>query len=93
MNMYRLTTVIIFIVLLFCSYVVETSKILTIFPSAGYSQYFVGEPLLMHLAKRGHEVTLISFHTPKKSVENINVIKVDSLANLKGKKPVVILHI
>lgn len=63
--------------LFLCGCVVESAKILAIFPSLGYSQYFVGEPLLVHLAERGHEITLISFYKPKPPVKNIKPIEVD----------------
>lgn len=51
-----------------------SAKILAIFPSYGYSQFFVAQPLLKHLAKRGHEITLISAHKPKETYKNIEVI-------------------
>lgn len=67
-------------VVFWCCFVVESAKILAIFPSPGYSQYFVGEPLLIHLAEeRGHEITLISFYKPKKSIKNIHPIEVEGL--------------
>lgn len=52
----------------------HSAKILAIFASYGYSQFFVGQPLLEHLAHRGHEITLVSAHRPKKQVENVEVI-------------------
>lgn len=68
------------LLLLLCGCVVDSAKILAIFPSPGYSQYFVGEPLLVHLAEDvGHEVTLISFHKPKRPVKNLTPILVPDL--------------
>lgn len=64
---------------LWCAVLVKPAKILAIFPSPGYSQYFVGEPLLIDLAQRGHEITLVSFHKPKKPVRNIKTIQVAGL--------------
>lgn len=52
----------------------NSAKILAVFPSYGYSQFFVGQPLLKHLAKRDHEITLISAHKPKQLTKNIEVI-------------------
>lgn len=69
---------------------VEGAKILAIFPSPGYSQYFVGEPLLIQLAERGHQITLISFYKPKRPVNNINSIEVGELQSVGGKKILVI---
>lgn len=82
--MYRFIGV---LLVLLCGFVVDSAKILAVFPGLGYSQYFVGEPLLVHLAEKGHEITLISFHTPKTSIENINSIQVAGLkSSLKGSK-------
>lgn len=46
--------------------VVESAKILCVFPSPGRSHVLVGQALLKGLAKRGHEVTMVSpFKLPK----------------------------
>lgn len=74
-----MTCTILVIYLFCCSIAVKSAKILAIFPSPGYSQYLVGEPLLLHLAERGHEITLISFHKPKHPVNNIKLINVTGL--------------
>lgn len=66
-------------VLYACSFLVDGANILAIFPSPGYSQYFVAEPLLLHLAQRGHNITLVSFYKPKKPVQNIVPIEVEGL--------------
>lgn len=80
--------IILVIYLFCCSTVVKSAKILAIFPSPGYSQYFVGEPLLIQLARRGHEITLVSFHKPKQPINNIIPIEVRGLkAFNEGKHP------
>lgn len=41
------------------------AKILSVFPSCGYSQFILGERLIRELTARGHEVTVISLFEPK----------------------------
>lgn len=73
--------------------VVKSAKILAIFPSPGYSQYFVAEPLLTHLAQRGHEITLMSFFKPKQPVNNITPIEISGLQTIDSKLPILLLTI
>lgn len=59
----------------------DSAKILAIFPSYGYSQFFVGQLLLKNLAKNGHEITLLSAHKMKQTVENIESITAPGIIN------------
>lgn len=79
-NMYRFW---VFALLCTVGFVVEGAKILAIFPGPGYSQYFVGEPLILHLAKQGHQVTLVSFYKPKEAVKNVIPIQVERSKELQ----------
>lgn len=60
----------------------HSAKILAVFASLGYSQFFVGLPLLKQLAKRGHEITLLSPHKPKQSIENIEHIHASGILQM-----------
>lgn len=61
--------------LLYSLFVVgESTKILGVFPSPGYSQFILAERLMTELAKRGHEVTVIAPYEPKTSVKNYRTI-------------------
>ncbi|CAG9863738.1 unnamed protein product [Phyllotreta striolata] len=57
--------------------VVNGSKILALFPSPGYSQYILAEKLMGSLAKRGHQVTVISEYEPSEKIDNFVTIKLD----------------
>lgn len=59
-----------------------SAKILAVFPSFGYSQFFVGQPLLKHLASRGHEITLLSAHKPRETIKNIEVIQAPGILQM-----------
>lgn len=54
----------------------NSAKILGIFPSPGYSQYILAEPLLVALAKKGHNVTVISYFKTD-GVQNLRSIAID----------------
>ncbi|KAJ8918833.1 hypothetical protein NQ315_011119 [Exocentrus adspersus] len=58
---------------------VKCSKILGVFPSPGYSQFILAEKLMTELARRGHEVTVISPYKPKENIKNYRSILVDGL--------------
>lgn len=60
----------------------ESSKILGVFPSPGYSQFILGERLMTELANRGHEVTVISPFQPKNPVKNYKTILVDGILKM-----------
>ncbi|CAH1186900.1 unnamed protein product [Phyllotreta striolata] len=67
----------IFIVLMHLLYKhANSSRILGIFPSPGYSQYIVGERLMGALATRGHQVTVISERVPSEKIENYEIIRI-----------------
>lgn len=76
--------------ILLCLFLNITScaKILGIFPSPGYSQFILGEKLMLELVNRGHEVTVISPFTSSKKVDNYTVVHVSGLVDnvMKGKK-------
>lgn len=68
-------------------HVTLSAKILAVFPSYGYSQFFVGQPLLKHLSKRGHKITLLSAHKPREHIQNIEVIEAPGVFHMgEGKK-------
>lgn len=57
----------------------QSSKILGVFPSPGYSQFILAERLMTELANRGHEVIVICPFEPKKPVKNYKTIVVDGM--------------
>lgn len=72
--------------LLLLAHAGESSRILGVFPSPGYSQFILAERLMTELAKRGHEVVVISPFQPKRPVENYTSIVVDAMiGNIEGK--------
>ncbi|XP_068897587.1 UDP-glucosyltransferase 2-like isoform X2 [Tenebrio molitor] len=52
---------------------VQVSEI-GVFPAPGYSQYILAEFLMKEIASRGHQVTVISPHTPKNAPPNYKII-------------------
>lgn len=69
-------------VLVFCFclvYVGESSRILGVFPSPGYSQFILAERLMTELANRGHEVIVICPFKPRKPVKGYTTIVVDGM--------------
>ncbi|XP_061717978.1 UDP-glycosyltransferase UGT5-like isoform X1 [Cydia pomonella] len=56
---------------------VNCLKILAVNPYQGKSHYFVFQPLLLELAKRGHDVTTISYFPQKQPVKNFTDISLD----------------
>ncbi|KAJ8954699.1 hypothetical protein NQ318_011392 [Aromia moschata] len=57
----------------------QCSRILGVFPSSGYSQFILCEKLMAELARRGHEVTVISAYKPKEDITNYKTILTDGL--------------
>nr|XP_022917876.1 UDP-glucuronosyltransferase 2B15-like [Onthophagus taurus] len=55
----------------------ESAKILSLFPAPSYSHVIIGETLSEELARRGHQVTLITAYEPKKTIKNLNDIKLN----------------
>lgn len=49
---------------------VNSLRILGVFPYQGKSHFFVFEPYLLELAKRGHDVTVISYFPRRNAIEN-----------------------
>ncbi|KAG5890627.1 hypothetical protein JTB14_020332 [Gonioctena quinquepunctata] len=54
----------------------DSAKILGVFPAEGYSQFSLGEKLMSELAKRGHNVTVISRFTPNERIDNYTTIAI-----------------
>lgn len=74
MNLYSYKYI--FILLALYKNLINCASILAIFPSPGYSQYILAEPLILALAEKGHRITVISaFET--KNVQNVKNIMVD----------------
>lgn len=70
------------LITIFCVYKVNTLNILGIFPYEGKSHFFVFQPYLLELAKRGHNLTIISYFPQKTAPDNYHDI------NLGGKSPI-----
>lgn len=58
---------------------VSCAKILGIFPSPGYSQFMLGERLVLELVNRGHEVTVISPFNSSRNANNYTLVHVSGL--------------
>ncbi|XP_063921406.1 UDP-glycosyltransferase UGT5-like [Zophobas morio] len=52
----------------------QCAKILGVFAAPGYSQFILGEVLMTELAKRGHQITVISPYRPKDEPPNYKTI-------------------
>ncbi|XP_065159496.1 UDP-glycosyltransferase UGT5-like isoform X4 [Atheta coriaria] len=62
---------------------VDSASILAVFPYAGKSHFHVFQPILQELAKRGHEVTVITHYpqkTPLKGYTDISVAAKESFS-------------
>lgn len=57
----------------------DSSRILGVFPSPGYSQFILAERLMTELANRGHEVTVISPFLPKEQPKNYKNVTVEKM--------------
>ncbi|CAH1976932.1 unnamed protein product [Acanthoscelides obtectus] len=55
----------------------DGAKILGLFPNFGYSQFILGDALLSELARKGHEITVISAFKPKESLPNYRTVLLD----------------
>lgn len=75
----------------FIVHVGESSKILGIFPSPGYSQFILAERLMTELANRGHELTVICPFQPKNPVKGYKTILVDDMLEEFQCKSILIL--
>ncbi|KAI4462969.1 UDP-glucosyltransferase [Holotrichia oblita] len=62
---------------------VSSLKILGIFPYAGKSHFVVFEVLLRELAKRGHQVTVVSEFPQKRSLQNYKDIALEQSPNVE----------
>ncbi|KAF2887189.1 hypothetical protein ILUMI_18984, partial [Ignelater luminosus] len=73
-----------------CSVVisVENARILGIFHMPSYSHNIVGKTILKALAKRGHEVTMISTFPLKSPMKNYEDIYIDELLKFKEEEMV-----
>lgn len=63
---------------------VESARILGVFHMPSYSHHIVGKTILKELAKRGHEVTMISSFPMKPPLKNYEDIFVDELIKFKA---------
>ncbi|CAH0555382.1 unnamed protein product [Brassicogethes aeneus] len=59
----------------------ECARILSVFPSIGYSQFKLGERLIEELVAKGHDVTVISLFEPK-NPENYTTITLKELKEM-----------
>lgn len=60
-----------------------SAKILAVFPHTGKSHFDVFEPLVLALAARGHQLTVISFYPQKTPVANLTDISLVGLVPLR----------
>lgn len=65
-----------FVILAFIVALVDSAKILGVFPFGGKSHYAIGEATLKALVEAGHEVTMISVFEPKQPIQNYKQIKI-----------------
>ncbi|XP_022185112.2 UDP-glycosyltransferase UGT5 isoform X3 [Nilaparvata lugens] len=54
--------------------VTNSARILAIFPISAKSHYITFEPLALELAKRGHELVIVSYFPYQNPIENVTVI-------------------
>ncbi|XP_052750704.1 uncharacterized protein LOC113512976 [Galleria mellonella] len=67
---------------------VHTLKILGLFPHQGKSHFFVFQPYLLELAKRGHDVTVVSHFPQKVPIQNYHDISLtEKNEELQGDLP------
>lgn len=57
----------------------KCAKILGVFPAPGYSQYILAEALMIEVANRGHQVTVISPYKPNNQPRNYKTILTDDV--------------
>ena len=66
----------------------QCAKILGVFAAPGYSQFILGEDLMTELAKRGHQITVISPYRPKDEPPNYKTILTkEVIGDTNGKRP------
>jgi glucuronosyltransferase len=58
---------------------VKCVNILGVFPGPGYSQFILAEALMNEVVSRGHQVTVISPHTPKNAPPNYKIINTNEV--------------
>lgn len=58
---------------------VESAKILGLFPTPAHSHFTLGSRLMIALAKKGHQVTVVSPFTIKVPIENYEEIPVENM--------------
>lgn len=80
-----MTLIVIILLTIFSSVIVcvESARILGVFHMPSYSHHIVGRTILKELAKRGHEVTMISTFPLKSPIKNYEDIFVDELIKFK----------
>lgn len=66
--------------------VTQTARILGIFHMPSYSHFVLGETLFKELAKRGHDVTMISSFPQKNPLENYTDIPLKILPEMINSK-------
>lgn len=72
--------------LFFCIALCKSAKILAVFNHAGASHTSIGKVLLKNLAKKGHQVTMVSSYPMKESIPNYNdVFLSENLEDFKSK--------
>lgn len=75
-----------YVLLLFFVTVINGAKILGVFNHPGASHTFLGQVLLKNMAKRGHEVVMISAFPLKEQIENYrDIVLTEHLKDLERK--------
>ncbi|CAH1101259.1 unnamed protein product [Psylliodes chrysocephalus] len=64
--------------------IASCAKILGIWPTPGHSQFILGQALMAELARRGHEVSVISEFEPKEKIKNYETIKLPKTGGYEG---------
>lgn len=75
----KISNMLVLVIYFWLAYVGESSRILGVFPSPGYSQFILAERLMTELANRGHEVIVICPFEPQKLVKGYKTIVVDGM--------------
>lgn len=71
--------VFVFVLLIGTLTCIEGAKILGIFPIPSYSHYQMGDRILKELARKEHEVTVITPYTEKIPVKNFKTVVLTGL--------------
>lgn len=72
---------------------INCAKVLGVFPSPGYSQFILGEVLMTELARRGHNVTVISAYKPRENFVNYKTVLVDGMVNRPQRTYLNFIHV